>query len=313
MTQTGPRIALLRPVPPATLEALEAIGPVAGAGLAAPATPAEQPALLAGAEVAFITAFDEMRRAQLDLAPRLQRVVSIGSGLDRIDLEACRARGIAVRNASGGVADGTADMAFALMLAAARNIAAGDRFVRDGRWAAGERTAMGADVFGATLGIVGFGRIGRAIARRGAGFGMRMLYTARTPKADTHGAERAPLAQVLHEADFVIVQAPLTEETRGMIDAAALALMKPTAVLVNTGRGPVVDAQALAGALHAGRIAGAALDVFDAEPDVPACLLDAPNLTLSPHVGGATPGTHRRLFAEGVEILREMLAVAGPD
>lgn len=306
-------IAILRPLPENVVAGLRSMGQLVGDHLTAPATPQEAEELLREAEIAFVTAFDSLQRPQLDAATRLRHVVSIGAGLNHIDLAEIERRGIRLRNAASGATEGTADLAFALLLAAARNIPAYDAFVRSGAWAAGQKPMMGRDLFGATLGIIGYGRIGKALAQRAAGFGMKVIFTARSQREPEPFVRQAPLSTLLREADFIIVQPPLTDETRGMIGADELAQMKPTAILINTSRGPVVQAEALAQALHDKLIAGAALDVYDDEPNVADVLLQAPNLLLTPHVGGATPGTHQRLFAEGLDIVAEALGIPGND
>jgi glyoxylate reductase len=220
-------------------------------------------------------------------------------GLDHVDLAAAAARGIPVGHTPGVLTETTADLAFALLLAAARRVTEADRFVRDGAWTAARHWEpelfLGRDVHGATLGIVGLGAIGRALARRGAGFGMRVLGWSRSAR-EVPGVTRASLEALLAESDFVSLHVALTDETRGLIDARALARMKPGAILVNTTRGGVVDEAALAAALRDGRLAGAALDVFEREP-LPAGspLVGLPNLVLTPHIGSASVATRGRM------------------
>jgi glyoxylate reductase len=232
-------------------------------------------------------------------APRLRAVSNYAVGVDNIDLEAARARGIAVGNTPDVLTDSTADLAVALMLGIARRLVEGDAFVRRGEWRTWEpELLLGDDLHGASVGIVGYGRIGRAVARRLDGFGCEILHT---------GA--MPLEQLLERSDFVSLHTPLTPETRGLIDTEALARMKPSAYLVNTARGPVVDTAALAASLHAGGIAGAALDVTDPEPlpgDHP--LLDAPNLIVLPHLGSATHATREKMADMAVDNLLAGLA-----
>jgi glyoxylate reductase len=232
---------------------------------------------------------DRVDAALLDAAPRLRVVATYAVGTDNIDLAAAHARGIPVGNTPDVLTDATADLAFALLLAAARRLPQTSQAVRDGRWGTWEPDGfMGHDVTHTTLGVVGAGRIGRAVARRAAGFDMEVLTT--TSRGGT------PLDELLERSDFVSLHVPLTPQTHHLIDAAALARMKPTAILVNTARGPIVDTEALIAALHAGTIAGAALDVTDPEPlpaDHP--LLAAPNVLVIPHVGSATPRTRTRM------------------
>ena len=222
----------------------------------------------------------------LGAAPTLRVVGNHAVGVDNVDLAACAARGVVVTNTPGVLTEATADLAFALLLDAARRVTEGDRLVRAGAWQGWAPTAhLGRRVHGATLGIVGFGRIGRAVAARARGFSMRVLYTSRSV-VEGVDARRVSLSELLAEADFVSLHAPLDASTRGMIGAAELAAMRPGAVLVNTARGALVDEAALVDALRAGRLA-AGLDVYRDEPAVPAALRALPNVVLAPHVGSA--------------------------
>jgi glyoxylate reductase len=246
---------------------------------------------------------DRIDAAVLDAFPALRAVGNFAVGVDNIDLAAARARGVVVCNTPDVLTDATADFAFALLLATARRVVEGDRLVRAGEWTGfSPQLLLGAQVSGATLGIVGLGRIGRAVAARARGFGMRVLATTPHP-ASLDGVACVPLAQLLAESDFVSLHCPLTDATRNLIDAAALARMKPTAILVNTARGAVVDERALARALREGTIAGAGLDVFVHEPAVEPELLAAPNTVLAPHLGSASLAARAamaRLACEGV-------------
>jgi glyoxylate reductase len=227
----------------------------------------------------------------------LRAIANMAVGTDNIDLEAAVERGIPVGNTPDVLTDATADLAFALLLALARKIVPGAAKVRGGEWRTWEPAGdLGADLAGATLGVIGWGRIGQAVARRAEGFGMDVIHSSRS--------SGVALEDLLARADFVSVHTPLTPETRHLIGTDALARMKPTALLINTARGGVVDQDALRDALHAGRIAGAALDVTDPEPlpaDHP--LLDAPNLLVVPHVGSATVRTRAKMAAMAVENL----------
>jgi glyoxylate reductase len=213
---------------------------------------------------------------------RLRAIANYAVGWDNIDVEAASERGIPVGNTPDVLTDATADLAFGLMLAAARRAAEGDRLVRAGEWPEWSPDfLLGTDVYGATLGIVGMGRIGRAVAARARGFAMTVVHTARSGGL--------PLKDLLGAADFVSLHVPLTPETRGMIDAAALRAMKPSAILINTSRGPIVDTDALASALEAGEIAGCGLDVTDPEPlPVAHPLARAPGAVITPHIGSAS-------------------------
>jgi glyoxylate reductase len=215
--------------------------------------------------------------------PALRLIANYGVGYDRIDLDACLAAGVAVTNTPGVLDAATADLAFALMLAARRGVVSGDRLVRSGAWGAhwADAPALGREVSGATLGIVGLGRIGSAVARRALGFDMTVLHVRRS---------EGDLDEVLHASDVVSLHVPLTPETKGLITRERLALLQDGATLVNTARGAVVDEDALVDELVSGRI-NAGLDVFAHEPDVPAALLELPNVVLTPHVASATVET----------------------
>jgi glyoxylate reductase len=228
----------------------------------------------------------------LDLLPDLRLVANYGAGYELIDLEACRARGIVVTNTPGAVDGPTADLAFGLLLAVRRRIVEGDLYVRAGRWESGwaEEELIGEDVSGATLGIVGLGGVGKAVARRARAFDMRVLYAKRdrlrAKDERSLGVERRELDDLLAEADVVTLHVPHTPETERLLDAARLALLRDGACLVNTARGAIVDEDALVRELVSGRIR-AGLDVFVHEPRVPEELLTLPNVVLVPHLGTA--------------------------
>lgn len=245
---------------------------------------------------------DRIDDAFLAANAHLAVVSTCAVGTDNIDLAAARRHGIPVGHTPGVLTDATADLAFALLLAAARRLPQSQQAVRDGAWGPWQADGfLGADVAGTTLGIVGAGRIGEAVARRAAGFEMEILKT--TSRGGT------PLPELLARSDFVSLHVPLTPATRHLIDASALACMKPTAILVNTARGPVVDTTALIEALHAQQIAGAALDVTDPEPlppDHP--LLRAPGALVLPHVGSATPRTRAAMTDLAVDNVLAALA-----
>lgn len=227
---------------------------------------------------------------------QLRIVANYAVGFDNIDVDACTRHGVLASNTPEVLTETTADIAFALMTAAARRIAEGDRFLRSSApWIWGPLMMLGQDVHHKTLGIVGFGRIGQALARRARGFAMRVLYhdVYRSPAEAEQElrAEYRDLDDLLRESDFVSLHANLTPQTRHLINAGRLAMMKPTAVLVNTSRGPVIDEQALAQALQQGQIFAAGLDVFEREPDVHPGLLACQNAVLIPHLGSATVET----------------------
>ncbi len=237
----------------------------------------------------------------LDAAPKLRIVANLAVGFDNVDVAAATERGVVVTTTPDVLTDATADLAWTLILAAARRVAEADRFARGGKWTAWSGLALlGAPVAGQTLGIVGLGAIGAAVARRARGFDMRVLYTNRHRNLDAERAlaaagasppELVPLDQLLEQSDIVSLHAPLNEDSRHLIDAAALARMKPSAILVNTSRGPLVDEVALVAALRDGTIAAAGLDVFEHEPALAAGLAELANTVLLPHIGSATRDT----------------------
>ena len=259
---------------------------------------------VAGVDGVLTLLTDRVDDEFLDAAgPQLKVVANFAVGFDNVDVAACTRRGVPVGNTPGVLTETTADLAWTLLMAAARRIVEGADYVREDRWKTwGPLLLLGPDVHGATLGIVGFGRIGQAVARRAMGFGMRVLYhdVARVANGveTSLGATFVPLDELLAESDFVTLHVNLTPETRHLIDAAALARMKPSAVLVNTARGPVVDSSALVHALREGEIAAAALDVTDPEP-LPAShpLVGLPNCLVVPHIASATRATRGKMAA----------------
>ena len=254
----------------------------------------------------------------LDAAgPQLRIVANHAVGFDNVDLPECTRRGVLVTNTPEVLTEATADLAWALILASVRRVAEGDRLIRTRTpWIWGPQMMLGHDLYGKTLGIVGCGRIGRAVARRGIGFGMRVIYTdvVRLPEEVEREAqaEWCEWEQLLDESDVVSVHVPLTPETRHLIDAEVLRRMKPTSVLVNTARGPIVDEAALAEALRAGEIFAAGLDVYEREPQVTEALLDLDNVTLLPHLGSATEETRAAMGLLAVENLMAGLSGQRP-
>jgi glyoxylate reductase len=258
------------------------------------------------------TATENMDGAVMDAAGEGLRVIAnMAVGYDNIDVEAAGERGIVVTNTPGVLDETTADVAFMLVLAAARRLGEGERLLRAGKWEWwGPKQLRGLDVWGKRLGIVGMGRIGRAVARRGRGFGMEILYHNRSRKEDAEnelGARYLDLDDLLRESDFVSIHTPLTDETRHLISERELGLMRETAVLVNTSRGPVVDEGALAAALAEGRIFAAGLDVYEEEPKVHPELLELENVVLAPHVGSATIDTRDKMATLAAENLAGVL------
>lgn len=256
-----------------------------------------------GADALLPMLTDRIDGAVLDAAgPGLRIVANNAVGFDNVDLAAARARGVAVTNTPGVLTETTADLAWTLLMAAARRIGEGERFLRAGQWTCwSPMQLLGLDIHGATLGVFGMGRIGQAVARRAAGFSMRVLYTdaARLPgEAETAlGAVFTDKATLLREADFLTVHCPLTPDTRHAFSDAEFAAMKRTAVFVNTSRGPVVDEAALARALRGGIIFAAGIDVFEEEPRVHPDLMDCENAVLIPHLGSASVETRARMAA----------------
>jgi lactate dehydrogenase-like 2-hydroxyacid dehydrogenase len=272
--------------------------------------PAELLRYLAGDADALICLLTDRVDADLfENAPQLSVVANVAVGYDNIDVPAATEAGVAVTNTPGVLTEATADLALALMLATARRVVEGDAFLRAGsytHWKL-DQEQLGVDVFGQTLGIYGLGQIGRAVARRAvAGFGMTVKYfndqRLPTEQESALGVTYATLDELLETSDFLSVHAPLTPRTRHSIDAAALARMKPSAILINTARGPIVDERALAEALAAGTICGAGLDVYEHEPAVDPLLLDQrERVVLLPHLGSATASTRRRMARMAVE------------
>jgi glyoxylate reductase len=243
---------------------------------------------LEGADALICLLLDRIDAAVLGRAPTLRVVANCAVGVDNVDVAAATARRIVVTNTPDVLTCATAELAFALMLAAARRLGEGDRLVRARAWRGWALDQLlGVQLAGKQLGVVGFGRIGRAVARRALGFEMRVVY-ADPHEAPATPARRVPIDELFATSDVVSLHCPLTAETRRVVDARRLGLMKPTAILVNTARGGCVDEAALIDALEAGRIFGAALDVYDAEPDLGPRLLACPRLTLAPHIGSAT-------------------------
>lgn len=248
-------------------------------------------AMAAGAAGVVSLVRDQIDATILAALPNLRVVANYGVGYDNIDVAAASARGVLVTNTPGVLTDATADLTWALILAVARRIGEGERIMRAGRFRGWDpKMLLGADVFGATLGLVGFGRIGQAVASRARGFDMRMVYISRHEVGVAHalGARRVTLDELLEQSDFVSLHVSLNEGTRHLIGEAALRRMQPTAYLVNTARGPIIDEKALVRALREGWIAGAALDVYEREPQLTQGLAELENLVLMPHLGSAT-------------------------
>jgi lactate dehydrogenase-like 2-hydroxyacid dehydrogenase len=300
------------------MAALDELGHPLVVGQERPPTREELLRDVAGAVAVVCTLTDPVDADVLDAAGRQLRIVAnVAVGYDNIDVPALHERGVVVTNTPGVLDDATADLTMGLILAAARRIPEGDRFLRrETPWIWGPRMMVGLDLSaGATLGIVGYGRIGRAVARRARAFGMRMLATpsrARVWDADADQVTFVELDDLLAESDVVTLHVPLTPETHHLIGDAALARRKPAARLVNTARGPVVDTDALVRALQEGRIGGAALDVFEDEPDVDPRLVALEQVVLTPHLGSAGTATREAMCGLAVRNVAEVLAGRPP-
>jgi len=278
-----------------------------------PWPPEELARRLQGKHGVMATVMDRFDDAVLAQCPDLRVIANVAVGYNNVDVATCTKRGIRVTNTPGVLDDTTADLTWALLMAAARRIAEGDQHVRAGDWkiAFGVQYFLGQDLHHATLGIVGMGRIGQAIARRARGFDMRVIYHNRTrlPEAEEQrlGAAWMERERLLAEADFVVVMAPYSPATHHLIGAAEIAKMKPTAILVNTARGGVVDDAALVEALKQERIAGAGLDVFEGEPKLHPGYLELKNVVLTPHIGSASRATRMTMCRTAMENLIAVL------
>jgi glyoxylate reductase len=286
------RVVTTFPLPDEALALLAECGPVAG--------PDGWRDALADAEALVTILTERIDAALLERAPRLRIVANAVVGHEHVDVAACRARGIVVTNTPDVLTGATADLAWALIMATVRRLPQAERSLRAGEFHGwGFWAYLGGDLAERTLGIYGMGRIGRAVARRAGGFGMRVVYHSRSrlPEEDERalGAESVSFAGLLARSDVVSLHAPLTDGTRHAFDRAALGAMKPGAYLINTARGALVDEAALADALRDGPLAGAGLDVYEREPAITPALLDLPNVVLLPHVGSATRETRRAM------------------
>jgi glyoxylate reductase len=280
----------------------EALAPLEGHELLAGA-----PGSDAAAEALLCAPTQPVDAAAMSAMHELRAIAVAGAGTDAVDVEAARARGIVLLTAGEALVETTADLAFALILAACRLTADAERTLRAGRWT-GWRfdDVRGRDVHGAALGLVGYGPIARAVQRRALGFGMRVRHHARNPTgADGYTAQ---LDELIAGSDVLSVHVPLTDHTRGLIDSRRIALLPRGAVLVNTARGAVVDEDALAAALEAGHLLAAGLDVYSSEPALPARLLTAPRTVLLPHIGSATAATREAMLRMAAEKLAAALA-----
>jgi glyoxylate reductase len=303
-----PRVWITGPVAENVLGPLREIAEVAIREIAEPATVEEMAAGARGAAALLPVNGAPVTAAVLEAAgPSLRVVAQFGVGYDNVEVAACTPRGVLVTNTPDVLVEATADIAFGLLLASARRFGEGMQCAREGRWKWAQGLLWGQDVSGATLGIVGLGRIGTAVARRARAFRMRILYHSRQRKPELEvalGAEYRPLEALLEESDIVSLHCALTPETRHLLNADALGRMKPTAVVINTGRGGLIDQAALLDAVRTGRLAGAGLDVTDPEPPAPEDpILHDPRIFVTPHIGSASVAARTgmtRLCAENI-------------
>jgi len=316
------RVFVTRPIAEPAIHRLAALVRVDLWDDETPPPPAELRTRARQADGVLSMVTDRFDAAMIRALPRLRVISNLAVGVDNIDLAAATRAGIAIGHTPGILSETTADLAFGLLMAAARRIAESDRYVRGGRWRTwGPKVMLGRDIHGATLGIIGWGAIGQAMARRAAGFGMHVLYlpsrraarsargTRAKPSAEASPSAPQParLERLLKESDFVSLHVPLTEATRHMIGEAELATMKRTAILINTARGAIVDQTALVGALRAGRLAAAGLDVTDPEPiGANDPLLKLPNVVITPHIGSASHATRLKMAELAVDNLLDV-------
>jgi glyoxylate reductase len=308
------KVFVTRAIDPAALARLRAAAEVEIWPGAMPPPARHLRRALSRADAVLSMVTDQIDARLITSAPHLRVISNLAVGVDNIDIDAATCAGIAVGHTPGVLTEATADLAFGLLMAAARRIAEGDRHVRAGKWRTwGPMTLLGHDVHSATLGIIGFGAIGQAMARRARGFGMRVLYLkhrSSKQKADRRaGAVSVSLARLLAESDFVSIHVPLTRKTRHMIGAREFSRMKPGAILINTARGAVVDQAAMLAALKSCRLAGAGLDVTDPEPIAqhhPLLRLD--NVVITPHIGSASIATRGRMAAIAVANILDVFA-----
>ncbi len=313
-----PRVFVTRPLPTPTLDLLRAGCEVELHPEDSPVAPAQLAEICGAHQIeGLVVCGARVTEQVVEGATHLRVVSNVGVGYDNVDVAACTRRQIPVTNTAGVLEETTADLAFALLMAVARRVVEGDRYVREGRWQQWQWSLLwGADIHHQTLGIYGLGNIGRAMARRGRGFSMRVIYHSRRrvdAAVETElGATFVDRDTLFRESDFVSLHVPLTPETHHLVADRELSLMKPTAFLINTTRGKVVDEEALAAALESHRIAGAGLDVFEQEPRVHPALPDLQNVVLAPHIGSATMATRSRMAALAAENLLAALAGRRP-
>jgi glyoxylate reductase len=314
---TKPKVLSTRPLFPAARELLNAHCDVDYWTEAARIPRAELLARVADKDALVCLLTEKVNDELLDAAPRLRIVSNVAVGYDNIDVAACTRRNIVATNTPGVLDETTADFAWTLLMAIARRLVEGDQLTRSGQWTGWDLDQLcGTDVWGKTLGLVGFGRIGRAVARRAQGFKMRVLYNdavTALPEVERQlSAEFVPRERLLAEADFVSVHVPLLPETRRLMAAPQFAMMKRTAFLINTSRGPVVDEAALVAALEAGQLAGAALDVYEREPEVHPGLVGRRDVVLAPHIASASLETRTKMAVMAAQNVLALFAGERP-
>lgn len=312
-----PRIVVTREVFDDAIEYLSQHCEVESNQADAPLSPGELALRASAADGVMCALTDRIDDSILAAAPRLSAVANIAVGYNNIDVAACTKRGILVTNTPGVLDDSTADLAWTLMLGAARRLTEVERRIRNGEWRGWKlKQWLGVDVHHATIGIVGMGRIGQAIARRAAGFDMKILYHNRQPVEaaieQRLQAQYRALDDLLRESDFVVLQVPYSPETHHLIDARRIALMKPSAILINSTRGGVVDDAALVDALKRGVIRAAGLDVYENEPKLHPGFLELDNVVLAPHIGSSTESTRRAMAMTAARNLVAALTSGDP-
>ncbi len=313
-----PTIAVTRWIPDDAVQVLATVGEVKLSQADRPLTPEELRDFVAGASAIVGMLHDRIDGSVADAAGSSLRIVAnVAVGYDNVDVPALAERGVTVTNTPGVLTDATADLAFGLILAVTRRLGEGERLIRSRTpWSFHLGFLLGSGLQDKTLGIVGLGQIGQAVARRALAFGLRIVYSGRSRAAEdvekALGARYVPFTELLEDSDVVSLHCPLTPETRHLIDANALMTMKPSAYLINTTRGPVVHEAALADALEADEIAGAGLDVFEAEPEVEPRLLDREDVVLTPHLGSATVETRTAMAVLAAENVASVLTGGSP-
>lgn len=317
MAEARPRVWVSQPLFADIVERLREHFDVVDTAQVTQHGPAAIAAALAASDGALVTLNDPIGAAEVAAAGRLRAIANVGVGYNNLDVPALSSAGIVVTNTPDVLTESTADFGFALMMAAARRITEGERWLREGQWRQWSfETLLGGDLHGSTLAILGMGRIGQGIARRAAGFDMRVLYhnRSRLPEAVERDcrAQYVDFDTLLAQADHLVLVLPYSPQVRHLVDAAALAKMKPTATLTNIARGGLVDEDALAAALSAGRLAAAGLDVFEGEPAVNPRLLALRNVVLTPHIASASLATRRAMVSLAVDNLIAALGF-GPD